>query len=648
MRSLSISASLALFVCVGAQAQSPVMNPPQNIYLAAVGDNDIFADTLFCAKIVATVQIADPTVVSVTPMSATFTTGTAQFNIVGLKVGKTVVTITYMVSGSPCMPNQPNYIDTLNVTVGGPPPGAGVSGLANNYSFIPGGLPNYGIAQGSIFDIFGSGLASSSTPLQSVPLSTSLGGVTVTATVNGTTTNVILYYVTPNQIAGILPSNTPVGTGTLSVFNNGNLVGSTPIQVVQSAFGILTLNGLGTGQAAAFDVNNNYLSFINSLHPGEYVILWGTGVGPVAAGTNETIKQTPTNLSNVPLTAWIGGVQATVYYHGRSQYPGLDQVILIVPQGVTPGCYVSVVTQSGNIVSNTATIPVASTGRTCSEPTEGLTASQYQTLESSAMISGGFIAIDSANIAETNNMTMSGAYAAGVFYKITPAQYNALPQAFPSLGSCVVFSNAGGTPTQVLTGRYASIPQSADVDAGSILATGPAGSAEIPESSPGIYNALSNQLSAGFIPASGGSFTFDNGSGGTGVGKFSATVAIGSGGILKWTNESSITTINRATGVTVNWSGAGTNTFVLVSGSSSSQQAPFSAAEFYCSVPASAGSFTVPLYVLAALPAAGNGQIPATSLQVSQISMGQGLGAAQLDVGLIVSAYTYIDSVTYQ
>lgn len=30
-----------------------------------------------------------------------------------------------------------------------------IGGLANNYSYISAGLPNYGIAQGSIFDIFG-------------------------------------------------------------------------------------------------------------------------------------------------------------------------------------------------------------------------------------------------------------------------------------------------------------------------------------------------------------------------------------------------------------------------------------------------------------------------------------------------------------
>jgi uncharacterized protein (TIGR03437 family) len=646
MRSPSFVVLLAFFVCSVTQAQTK--NPPISINIAAVGDNDTYVASFPCA-ISATVQIADSTIVSVTPTSSNFPSGTARFNIVGLRNGQTVVTITYVVSSNaPCMPNSPNIIDTLDVTVGSSASGgASITGLANNYSYIPAGVPNYGIAQGSIFDIFGTALAPSATGLQSVPLSTSLASVTVTVTVNGTTTNVIIYYVTPTQIAGILPSNTPVGSGMLSVLNNGTVVASTTIQVVQSGFGILTLNGLGTGQAAAFDVNNNYLSFINALHPEEYVILWGTGVGPVAAGTNETVKQTPTNLSNVPFKAWIGGMPATVYYHGRSTYPGLDQVILIVPKGVTPGCYVSVVTQSGNIVSNTATIPVASSGRTCSEPTEGVSASQYQTLESLGTISFGFIAIADVN-STFSGMTVNGDYGGGLFFKLTPAQFNSLLVPFPSLGSCMLFSNHGGTPVQVFREIYPTLPPSSALDPGSIVVTGPAGSAEIPNTGPGVFNGLSNPLGASFIPATGGNITVDNGSGGSEVGKFSGSVTLGAGGVLSWTNESSINTVNRANGVTVNWSGAGTDTFVVVSGSSSSQQAPFSEVEFFCSVPSSAGSFTVPPFILAALPAAGSGQIPATGLAVSQISLGQGLGSPQVNAGIIISAFTFAKAVTFQ
>src|SRR5271155_5468937 len=81
-----------------------------------------------------------------------------------------------------------------------------VGGLLNNYSFTLPGLPNYGIAEGSIFDIFGTNLSSTSTALQDPPLKTTLNGVTIAVTVNGTTTNPLIYFLSPGQIAAILPS----------------------------------------------------------------------------------------------------------------------------------------------------------------------------------------------------------------------------------------------------------------------------------------------------------------------------------------------------------------------------------------------------------------------------------------------------------
>ena len=98
---------------------------------------------------------------------------------------------------------------------------ATIGRLQNNYSYIFPDMPNYGIAQGSIFDIFGSGLATSTSDLQSVPLPTVLNGTSVSITVNGITTHAILYFVSPNQIAAILPSATPVGTGQITVTAGG-------------------------------------------------------------------------------------------------------------------------------------------------------------------------------------------------------------------------------------------------------------------------------------------------------------------------------------------------------------------------------------------------------------------------------------------
>src|SRR3954447_1229993 len=92
-----------------------------------------------------------------------------------------------------------------------------VDQIQNNYSYLLPDNPSYGIAQGSIFIIKGANLAPSSTDLQNIPLGRTLNGVSARVTVNGTSTDVLWYYVTPNQLGGILPSQTPVGNGTITV-----------------------------------------------------------------------------------------------------------------------------------------------------------------------------------------------------------------------------------------------------------------------------------------------------------------------------------------------------------------------------------------------------------------------------------------------
>ena len=173
-----------------------------------------------------------------------------------------------------------------------------VSSVANNYSNIVAGLPNYGIAQGSIFYITGANLAPGTTTLQNVPLKTTLNGVSLQVTVNGVTTSPLIYYLSPTQIDAVLPSSTPVGAGTITVTSNGLTSAPAPIQVVQSAFGLFTLSGSGSGMIGAFDASNNnsLLGVTAAANPGDYIVLWGSGLGPVASGVDESVWQTQVDM----------------------------------------------------------------------------------------------------------------------------------------------------------------------------------------------------------------------------------------------------------------------------------------------------------------------------------------------------------------
>ena len=148
------------------------------------------------------------------------------------------------------------------------------------------GLPGSGIAQGSIFSIYGTGLGPDAAVAASFPLPTTLGGASgtsVAVTVGGTQVSAIMLYAGSDQMNAILPSTTPVGSGTFTVTYNGQISAPAAIQVVASTFGIYTFNEQGNGQAIATDVNYNVNTIIHTFHPGDYVTLWGTGLGAISA-----------------------------------------------------------------------------------------------------------------------------------------------------------------------------------------------------------------------------------------------------------------------------------------------------------------------------------------------------------------------------
>ena len=175
--------------------------------------------------------------------------------------------------------------------IAGPPPF--IYQVQNNYSFLLPGVPNYGIAPGSLFAIQGLNLSGNFTPvLQSSTapgLPTTLNQTSLSVTVNGVTTTPVLYYTSESAVAAVLPSTTPVGTGTITLNFNGNKT-QAPIQVVASAVGLDTLYGAGAGAGVVTDSNFNLLGLTNSATPGEAVTLWGSGVG---ADTRMAIRLTP-------------------------------------------------------------------------------------------------------------------------------------------------------------------------------------------------------------------------------------------------------------------------------------------------------------------------------------------------------------------
>jgi uncharacterized protein (TIGR03437 family) len=147
------------------------------------------------------------------------------------------------------------------------------------------------LASGSIVSIFGSNLALVTQTAKTVPLPTQLAETSVT--VNGIPAP--LFYVSPGQINFQMPSpwlespppgapggivvTTPVGASDpyLTLANGG--MGGTGV------FGIFTVDASGCGQGSVLNLgstgNLSPNSPSNSASPGDYISIFGTGIGIV-------------------------------------------------------------------------------------------------------------------------------------------------------------------------------------------------------------------------------------------------------------------------------------------------------------------------------------------------------------------------------
>ena len=523
--------------------------------------------------------------------SATITSGTGSYagdtgsfsSITGTGLaGLSGITVTYTGTG------------TIGSGPSGPAPPT-ISQILNNYGLVQPGFPNYGIAPGALFIVKGTGMAdpSAQAVLQSSAspgIPKTLNGASISVTVGGTTVTPGIYYAIAGQVAAVLPAATPTGTGTITVSYNGTPSSASPIQVVPAALGL----GTYIGSAIATNPTTGALyTYTNSPIPGDIIVLWGSGLGGIPADSDTVFTSTP-HAASIPTQIYIGGIQANVLYAGDSGYPGVNQIDVYIPTTVSPGCNVSLVAVSGSgsnlVTSNTLSIPVATTeGGVCSDPAFGTSGTTTTTLSGKNTVNtGGVFLIHSIMPGTTAGTTQTNDLAEAVFDSQTGASYVSRGSV-ASVGSCTV--------VQTVTG---STSTSTALDAGTITVTGPNGTATLtaePIAGIGISFA---QLAAGFIPSSGGAFTF-KGTGGANVGSFNATVNFPNP-LLNWTNESANATISRAGGATVTWTGGAANTYVEIGGTSSSTSTGVSAS-FYCFAPQAAGQFTVPASILLSMPA---------------------------------------------
>lgn len=504
------------------------------------------------------------------------------------------------------------------------------------------------LAPDTVFVIFGSAMGPASLAAATGPnYPTALAGTSVTFTpaAGGNPIDARMVYSVAGQVAGLLPSS--ITPGTYSVRVTYNTLASAPqsVTVVSRSFGIATANsaGSGTAQATIGNINGGVslvrftsgsVAFgghnwtLSPAHPGDTLVLWGTGGGADAANDSGGTSGDQTHAGGFVVT--VGGRQITPLYAGASSgYPGLWQINFTLPGDIAPDCFATVQVTSGGEVSNPATVPIAAGGQSaCSDPQ--LSSAALAVLDAGGTITGGGFGISRVTLTNsyiaspgaaptTTNATQESV--GGGVARFTAAEYAAI-FAGTQYGACKVTDRTASS-----TARNPASPDGyLDVGA-TIPASGPGLPASpaltVMSANPGpIYGLL---LANGTI-AGGGKYAL-SGKGGKDLGPFNVAVTFPAGFTV--TNWDSITGIDRGQALAVNWTGGGGSDQVYLIASSSavvgkdaSNTLILHNVVITCQVPASAGTMSVPAAALAYL-------VPGT-LDAASVAKGTTILAVEL------------------
>ena len=531
-----------------------------------------------------------------------------------------------------------------------------VSAVVNAASNALAGLPNAAIAQGSMFVVYGKNMGPSTLVQASAfPLLANLGGTSAKITVAGTTVDAIMIYTVASQIAAVLPSNTPAGTGTITVSYSGQTSATAPITVVPSSFGTFTVNQAGSGAGIVTYADYSLVTLTKAANPGETLLIWGTGLGPVTG--NEAGGPLPGDLTKVPAEIWLGGKLASRSYAGRSGCcTGLDQIAFVVPRDVT-GCNVPMAIKINDKVSNFSTMAIAATGRVCSDP-GGNNGTDLLNLFNKPNLTIGSIALSrttsiNAGVAGFGGGTTKSDDGSASFFKVTvpPGQILTSLIQNVNIGACTVTTFSGKNPNS-FNGLTIQ-----GLDAGaSIGVTGPSGNRTLARASvPGIgpiYSATLGDTTPGnYLDP--GTYTMA-GPGGPDVGSFNVALTVPPS--LVWTNQESINTVTRANGLPVTWTGGDPNGYVDITGYSftgltaTNDAANIVIASFTCRAKTGDGSFTVPPLVLLSIPISGSiaGFAIPGMVSVGTSIVPKTFTATGLDYAVATSIVSTSKSVTFQ
>jgi uncharacterized protein (TIGR03437 family) len=212
-------------------------------------------------------------------------------------------------------------------------PQISAGGVLDGAGFVVG----QAVAPGSLVSIFGTGLATSLLQGDTIPLSTNIGGTTVT--MNGIAAP--LYFVSAGQVNAqvpwdVLPQGSATGTANVIVSRNGVNSVASAVNVAQ-----FSPNVFAAGQFAIAITTDGLLAAPAGAIPGlvtrparvgETLVVYANGLGPVTPSIANGAPGNPLRNTVTMPQVLFGGVAATPVFSGLTpQFPGVNQINVTVP-----------------------------------------------------------------------------------------------------------------------------------------------------------------------------------------------------------------------------------------------------------------------------------------------------------------------------
>lgn len=542
-------------------------------------------------------------------------------------------------------------------------------GVVNGASFRPNGFPGGQMAPGGLISIFGQGFGpQAGVHAPSFPLPEELGPLQTQARINDQL-RCRLLYVSDTQINCQLPDGLVGDRIRLRIQTTLGLSDEIEVPLGPSGFGFFTQerNGRGPLTAQNFvdapDPQNRFRfnAGNNPARPGQVMVFWGTGLGPVDPPVMAGEPSQGLRLAIHQPEVWIGGLQAQVQYAGRAPgFAGLDQVQVVLPDGVPAGCAVPVLLRQQDRLSNIGTIA------TVREQNRSRCVDSFEPVLSglshgSIVLGHGFGRLGPGQLGPVAGyggpyppkphpfVTPGPGYGGGVRRGPGGVGSNGIGQ-YGIFAGMHPFAGGDGLPPgslyfnlgpDVVTARFVRLAEGATYDVGlPPVATnscvshglGPYGVSDIFNgaverldagnlliSGPGVALTLSpiptakGPLYAAKLPAPLQEGTYSaTGLGGPDVGPFGPATVQTPELVAVTTTLEPGTEISKAAGLTINWTGGRTQDIVLIRGRVFQIPAgvtrpvanpmAYSSQVFICTASAGAGEYTVPSDILALLP----------------------------------------------